>query len=321
MSSPWADSSIRRQDGALSLVDDGRERVVAVACAIAIVLIFTSFNLVSRVGTRSTLGVPDVAALRFGIGGLLMLPFCLRLGLRGLTLPKALALTATGGLGFALSAYVGFSLAPASHGAIFLHGVMPFFTALVAAIVLGEITRRLAILGHGLIILGVVGMAWEVSRATDVAQLAGDGFLMLASLVWACYTSLVRRFAVPAVQAASLVAVFSMFIYIPTYVFFLEKRLFTAALSDIVVQGAYQGVVVGALSILIFTRAVNSLGAARTGLFIASVPVLTTIGASLFLGENPSLTSIGFLILVTFGMILAISGSMITWPARERPPL
>jgi len=68
-----ADNPSPRKPGILSLVNGGRERTIALACAVAIVLIFTSFNLISRVGTRSTLGVPDVAALRFGIGGLLML--------------------------------------------------------------------------------------------------------------------------------------------------------------------------------------------------------------------------------------------------------
>jgi drug/metabolite transporter (DMT)-like permease len=300
------------------LVTSRTERLIAIACAVAIVLIFTSFNLVSRIGTRSTLGVADVAALRFGIGGLVMLPFCVRFGLQGLTFPRALALTATGGLGFALSAYVGFSLAPAAHAAIFLHGVMPFFTALMAAIILGELSHRLAALGHGFIIAGVAGMAWEVSHAVYADQITGDGFFMLASLLWACYTSLVHRFNVPALQAASLVAVFSMLVYLPVYFFFLEKQLFTAALSDIVIQGAYQGIVVGALSILIFTRAVNSLGPARTGLFIASVPALTTFGAATFLGETPSVVSIGFLVLVTLGMILAIEGSRSRWSVARK---
>jgi drug/metabolite transporter (DMT)-like permease len=93
-------------------------------------------------------------------------------------------------------------------------------------------------------------------------------------------------------------------------VFFLDKKLFAADFSDIVIQGAYHGVVVGALSILIYTRAVNSLGAAQTALFTAAVPCLTTLGAIPLLGEIPSQLAASGLAIVTVGMVIAIQSSM-----------
>src|ERR1043166_5870568 len=105
-----------------------RERLIGISCAGLSVLLFSSFTLVSRLGFSSALAGPDLAALRFGIGGTLLLPVLLWSGLRGMSWRKAAALAWFGGLGFALLAYTGFSLAPAAHGAVLLHGTLPLFT-------------------------------------------------------------------------------------------------------------------------------------------------------------------------------------------------
>ena len=94
-----------------------RERIVGAACASASVFLFSSFTLASRLGFSSSLTLPDLAALRFGVGGLVLLPVLLRHGFRRVEWRGALALAFFGGVGFALLAYAGFRLAPAAHGA------------------------------------------------------------------------------------------------------------------------------------------------------------------------------------------------------------
>lgn len=85
-------------------------------CAILAVILFASFTVVSRMGlTATALALPDLALLRFGIASLIMLPVLLRRGLGPLRWHQAASLAMTGGLGFALFAYAGFRLAPASH--------------------------------------------------------------------------------------------------------------------------------------------------------------------------------------------------------------
>ena len=50
----------------------GRQRAIGVLCGLSSVLLFSSFTLASRLGFSSSLTLPDIAALRFGIGGMLM---------------------------------------------------------------------------------------------------------------------------------------------------------------------------------------------------------------------------------------------------------
>src|SRR5215813_6022068 len=107
------------------------ERRAGIAFASLSVVLFSSFTLVSRLGLTHALKLPDLAALRFGIGGTLLLPVLLRHGLRGVSLRAAAMLALLGGLGFAPLAYAGFALAPAAHGAVLLHGNYPLFTALL----------------------------------------------------------------------------------------------------------------------------------------------------------------------------------------------
>ena len=90
--------------------------VVGFFCAVAVVVLFSGFTRVSKLGFASSLGLTDMAALRLGIGGVLLLPVLLHYGLAGVAWRDALALAFTGGLGFALFAFAGFALAPA-HGA------------------------------------------------------------------------------------------------------------------------------------------------------------------------------------------------------------
>src|SRR5262249_20373928 len=105
-----------------------RARLIGIACAIGSGTLFSSFTLVSRLGLSASLRLPDLAVLRFAIGGTLLLPVLLRHGLGQVSWRSAIALAVFGGLGFAPLAYAGFQLAPASHGAVLLHGTLPLFT-------------------------------------------------------------------------------------------------------------------------------------------------------------------------------------------------
>ena len=129
-------------DGSRTEVNPGalssrREHAIGVLCGLAVVALFASITVVSRLGFASSLRLIDVAALRFSIGGTLMLPVLMHYGFSGVRWPQAAALTFFGGIGFATFACTGFSLAPSSHGAVLLHGTLPLFT-----FALSRLTRR-----------------------------------------------------------------------------------------------------------------------------------------------------------------------------------
>jgi drug/metabolite transporter (DMT)-like permease len=281
------------------------DRAVGTCCAVLSVLLFSSFTLVSRLGLRSSLTLPDLAALRFGIGGALLLPVLLRHGLRRLPWRRATALALLGGLGFALLAYTGFSLAPAAHGAVLLHGTLPLFSHLLARApeAEGRPPRRLA--GIVLIGAGVALMAYDSFSVASARQLAGDGFLLLASLSWSAYGVLSRRSGLPPAVGAAAVAVLSMCGFLPLYALLRGTSLLQAAPRELLLQAVVQGALIGAVSIFVYTRAVAALGAAETALLAAAVPCITTLVAIPLLSEIPTAAALAGVGVVTAGMVIA----------------
>ena len=290
-----------------SVADPGsNSKAMGILCGLAVVALFAGFTLVSRLGFTTALTVPDIALLRFGIAGLLLCPVFLKYRLGSLKWHQAAGLAFTGGLGFALFAYTGFRLAPASHGAVLLHGTIPLFTFLIIHLTLHESVRRARKIGLFLILAGIVAMAWDsISGATE-RQLVGDASLLLAAICWSVYGVTVKRLGVPPVHAASIVATFSMVCFVPVYFLLPGKALHLVGWRDIVAQGAFQGVLLGVVSIFVYTRAVASLGAQETALFTAAVPCITTVLAVFLLGEMPSSAALLGVFTVTAGMAIAL---------------
>ncbi|HEY5957068.1 MAG TPA: DMT family transporter, partial [Polyangiaceae bacterium] len=280
-----------------------RARLLGIACATGSVLLFSSFTLVSRLGFSSSLRPADIVALRFGVGGSLLLPIFLKHRLRGVRWRDALGLAFLGGIGFATLAYSGFFLAPASHGSVFLHGTLTPITYLM----LLATGRRPAYRVMGIILIagGTLLMAFDSGAASNTRQLCGDGLLLLASASWSAYGIRARALGLPPARAASIVAVLSMCVVLPLYAIGPDKGLASAVTRDLLLQVFVQGVLIGAVSIFIYTYAVASLGAAETSLFTAAVPCLTTLGAIPLLNESPSQLAVAGVCLVTLGMLIA----------------
>ena len=281
-------------------------RAIGVLCGVAVILLFSGFTLVSRLGFASSLKLMDIAALRFGIGGMIMLPVLWRYGLKGVRWRDAAALAFLGGLGFALCAYTGFSLAPAAHGAVLLHGTLPLFTFVLAWMTTSTNVTRQRVLGLLAILLGILAMAWDSMATSTSRQLLGDAALLLASVCWSTYGLLARRLGLAPAHSASIVAVFSMCCFLPIYGAMPGKAISLATWQELAVQCVFQGVLVGAVSIFVYSRAVASLGAVETALFTAAVPCVTTIAAVFLLGEVPSALVWGGVAVVTVGMAVSM---------------
>jgi drug/metabolite transporter (DMT)-like permease len=274
-----------------------------------VVAIFTSFALISRLGIQSSLKPDDLAALRFGIGGLLLLPVIVRHGLAGLKFRDAAALTLFGGIGFAMLAYAGLSRTPANHGSVLLHGSLPLAAILLASLLSRRWPVRRQWTGSLLIVVGIVVMAWDSLIQADLYQMSGDILLVIAALSWSAYGLLARKRNIPALQAAAIVNVLSLIAYLPLYFAFYSGRLLHAGIFDVALQAVYQGIVISIVSIFAYTRAVSLLGATSTALLATIVPALTALFAIPLLGEWPSAWAIVGIILTTSGMIVALTGA------------
>ncbi len=289
-------------------MEQEREHLVGYLAALGTVAIWSGFILISRWGGRTGLTPYDVLALRLGTAALLLLPFCRDMAWSHWRDGRLWSLALLGGVGYGVLVYAGFKTAPAAHGAILLPGLQPFLVAAAAWLISGTRMARERLLGLVCIGLGVLPVAWPMVRegsAWSADLLWGDGLILLASVVWAFYSVLARRWGFSPWLLTRFVALASALVFLPTYLMFLPKALGSVPVSVLLIQGLYQGIGPTIVAMLLFLRAVAILGAERTGAMIALVPVLAGLAAVPVLGEQMSVWLLGGLVLVSAGAFMA----------------
>jgi drug/metabolite transporter (DMT)-like permease len=292
----------------------------------AAALIWASWSVVTRLAVTTCLDASDIAALRFGVAGLLLSPVLVRRGLARDRLGwLGLGVLIAGvGAPYALVAATGLRFAPAYDGSALNPGCMPLFVALIAAIVVGEKLSTTRILGLSLILAGAVtivgwhaegrGAAWSTSRTF------GDVLFLIAAFLTACFTLVMRQAKLDPLHAAALVSTGSLVIYLPIYFALYGARLARIPLADLAVQALFQGVLVTIVSLLLYGRAVAILGASSGAAFGALVPALSALFAIPLLGEWPNKADWVGIVLISAGVYVASGGPLPSWKQRESHP-
>ena len=296
-----------------------REFWVGLASALGVVVLWTTFHLVSRTGVRSALTPFDLSVLRFGIGALVLLPFAFRLGLGHLKFWQAAVLAAFAGPGFALFAFPGFVFAPVAHAGAILSGTVALFTALFGRLFLRDRLSRLQIGGLAALSAGVAFLIGDGFTEGPAGQWIGDLLFLIAAANWAVYGLLVRSWKVDALRGTMITAILTAIVYLPVHFAFLPSNLTAIPLTDLVVQAAYHGIFGMIVAMLLFTRAVVALGPALTSIIVASVPATSSVAGWFILGEALTGPTIGGVVLVTAGIIGAVFGAQKLRAATPQP--
>ena len=294
-----------------------KQLLIGAAAAISVVFFWAGWIVVSRFGVTNNLTVYDVAGFRFSVGAAVVLPYIVwRRSWRGLTPLRVLFLTLTCGVPYALLSYFGFTYAPAAHGGVFLNGCLPLFTVLFGWIWVRQRCRASQLVGLGIILIGVILVGYEGFLSSNggltwfgdllfVAAIALFALFMVANRVWTITPGQVL-FSVTFVSAA---------VYIPIWWLWLDSNLAAAPRSEILLQGAYQGLIPSVLGISCLNIAVRRLGANATSVFLSAVPVVAALVAIPILQEVPGLPAWIGMITVSGGILLALGIVGINQPA------
>jgi drug/metabolite transporter (DMT)-like permease len=286
-------------------------------CILGTVAIWAGWYVVIRLGlTSSSLDVQDLAALRFGVAGILMLPVIWR---RGLALDRlgwtgVVAIALGGGAPFALLVGAGLVYAPVAHASALVQGTVPLTVGVLAAIVLREKLTGANLVGFVLIVIGAVLIAGISLAEIESRETIGHALFIGASILWAAYTVALRKAHLQDLHAPAIAAVASLVFYIPAYLYFRAGHLFVAPLKDLLVQGFYQGVLTAVVSLVLYSLGVARLGASAAGAFVAFGPVIAALLAIVVLGERMAAHDWIAIAIITLGVLLA-SGAL----ARPKP--
>lgn len=284
-------------------------RTSAYAATLALVLLASSAPAVTRLSLSQTLAALDLVVLRCSIAGLLFVPFLVANWQR---IPRRLALTGLilaflHGWGMHLSAVAGLQFAPAGHASALGPGFVPVWVMLWRGLWLGARPGGLQAGGLALITLGALALvgysSWTVF---ENKVLVGDLFFLLSSALASAYLVYVQQHAVDPMQGTALVAVYSGIVGILLLLAWPSpSALWTAPASELLVQAAFQGIGIGACSVLFASYAVRQLGSQRFAVFIAAIPVLSLVFGWVLVGDAVRAHEMVAIALVSCGILLA----------------
>lgn len=289
--------------------DRGAEQYLRGALyGLAAVSIWSGWIVVARLGLRTSLTPWDIAALRFGVAGILLLPYVFKNGLAIDRLGWAgLAAIVLGGAAPVFLANSGLLFAPAAHAGALFPGVMPLMVGLLAAVLLKEAFTTGKKIGFALILPGVLAIAWSSGGELGSLQNIGHGLFLGAGLAWAFYTVAMRKARLDGLHAAAISAVGSMILYLPVFTF-LPNTLTAAPWSDVALQAVVQGVLTAIISLLLYGRAVSILGASSGAAFAALCPAMTALLGIPILGEWPTVLDWMAISLISAGVYIVSGG-------------
>lgn len=284
---------------------------IGFACGILAAVIWGIQSVVSRQSVVDGLSAGDVTILRFLAAALVLLPFAIgrlkpfpvgKLGWK-----RALILTAIVGPSYSLILVGGAHFAPALHSSVISPGLIPVATALLAVFVLGDRISPLRVIGLAIIVAGIVVFSFEAMANTPTRAGAwiGDLLFVLIALLWSVFGLLARRWGADAVEVTMATCLLSVPL-LPLLALVQPVHLLQVPLPAIALQALYQGVLVGAVALFLYTEAVAILGAARAALFLPLVPVVTALSGAAFLGEQASALEIAGMLLAVTGMLVAL---------------
>ncbi|MDB5415576.1 MAG: EamA/RhaT family transporter [Rubritepida sp.] len=175
--------------------------------------------------------------------------------------------------------------APATHGSTIAPMTMPVAGAIVAWWLLNERPTRGRAATLLAMLAGVLIIAWD-GLGMHPGAWRGDLLLFGAGCTWAVFTILLRRWQVPAISATAAVTLVSLPFILPPWLFYRVEAFFALPTSLIVWMIIAQGVLLGGMSMLLFARSVEMLGATRASTLAVIVPVTGLILSAVVLDET-----------------------------------
>lgn len=187
--------------------------------------------------------------------------------------------------------------------------ISPFFTAVLAHFFLdGEELRPQFFTGFVIAIIGISLIAYNGSFVLKLNPV-GDILAILASMVWAAYSVLMRkisRLGYPTIGCTRKVFFYGLLFIIPTLFlcpFNPDPAKFTKLLN--LMNLLYLGLGASALCFVSWNWSVGILGAVKTSVYIYIVPAVTISASALILHEKITAVALAGAFLALLGLFIS----------------
>ena len=281
--------------------------------------LFWSGNMVVGRAIRADVPPLSLAFWRWTIAFLLTLPLALPalrrqwpLLKRGWLSVVALGLLGVGG--FNTLAYIALQHTAATN-AVLINSFVPIATVALSWIFLKKTLRRIE--GFGVIVSlgGVIAIVarGEIATLAALTPNIGDLWMLLAVLVWACYT-IGLQWRPAGVDPMLMLAAFTsvgLVALAPAYAWEIAQGRVINVTPTAIAGIAYTGMLPAFVGYIFYNRAVGEVGASKASLFVHLMPVFGTLLSVIFLDEIPQIYHF-------FGMALIFIGIFLTTLRKHR---
>lgn len=186
----------------------------------------------------------------------------------------------------------------------------PIFILVLSRIFLAEAISWNKLAGIGLVAAGILLLIskGELSVLAELTFAQGDIWMLIASLIFAIYSMLLRQkpegISVPAFQLASFIVglVFLFPFYLVELYFIPTKNLEGSVIMSILYVGGFASL----LAFILWNKAISIIGAINAGMVYYSLPIFSGVLAIVILDEAVTSLHLYSTLLVLLGILLAV---------------
>jgi drug/metabolite transporter (DMT)-like permease len=299
---------------ASGLSDETRTLLRGIPVGLLAASIGAVYVVFARWGIQKGATAPDLTALRFGVSGLILLPylaFRLRRNHTEFTGQWRiwLAVSALAGTPFGLMMFGALQFAPASHAAVFPFAAMSVMGMVMAALVLGDRITPRRVFGVAVVLVGLILVSGVSATSFTARGLLGDAMFIAAGTIWAGFGILLRKHRLDPIMATAVIAVSALLTYVPVYLWTTGGAgILALAPMVLLTEIAVQGVIAGTGTLYSYAMMVSILGPSRAAIFPALAPGLAALVACPVLGLVPGTAELAGLVAVIAGLLWAVTG-------------
>ena len=267
-------------------------RAFGLIAAIATVTIWAGFMLITRFAVKSDFTVEELLVLRLLPGAIVMIPWMWKLGVMPpkMAWPRAAMLMVGASAVFPYVVSKGLAFAPASDGGALAPGMLPFWAALAAFALAGEVPGPRRRIGLAMILLGALLVSlWPILQGGSDGAWRGHLMFLSGSGLWAIYSVVFRQSGLSPVHGLVIGLFWGTLAAIPVLLLSGNVSFARVAWTDLWIMVVIQSFIIGILAMVLFSYAVKLLGAAQSSAFGALTPLLALMGGVVFLAKPSQL--------------------------------
>jgi len=274
-------------------------KLSGVIAGLAVVVIWSGWIIISKWGLSHALTVWDVTGIRFLTAAIIVFLYASisKTKLKPIfTWPVVICSLCCGSF-YVCASLIGLLMSDAANTGVIINGLLPLMCAAIIFLWKKERLNATQYVGVLLILLANFLLFSSAGGATFAAFL----WLLVASFFIAFYSVSMKIWGVNIKTIMFAVPIINALFFTPIW-FFLPSNIGIAPLTEIALQGVYQGIIVSIVALFCMSYSINKLGAVSASTIMALVPIVSVLLAMGFLQQQVSLQMAISIVICSLGI-------------------